>query len=193
MSDEDELFSSLVGDDVKPIKVEKRVNLNIDREDHVDKEKRRENAEARQALADPLSTLPLKMVDPLDVLSFKRSGVQHGVFKNLRQAKYQIDARLDLHRMNVEAARLAVYHFIVDCVANDIRMALITHGKGLGRDNPAMLKSCVAHWLPEMQDVLAFHTAQKHHGGYGATYVLLKKSASKRQEAKEKNTKKQEK
>ena len=146
---------------------------------------------AQQEKADPLSTTPLTMVDPFDVLSFKRPGVQNGVFRNLRQAKYQIDARLDLHRMSVESARLAVYQFIVDCVANDVRMALVTHGKGLGRDHPALLKSCVAHWLPELDDVLAFHTAQKYHGGYGATYVLLKKSASKRQEAREKNIKKE--
>lgn len=190
MSDEEE-FSSLVGEDVKPIKVEKRVSLNADKDNLVDKEIRRKNALAQQEKSDPLSTKPLTMVDPFDVLSFKRPGVQNGVFRNLRQAKYQIDARLDLHRMSVESARLAVYQFIVDCVANDVRMALVTHGKGLGRDHPALLKSCVAHWLPELDDVLAFHTAQKYHGGYGATYVLLKKSASKRQEAREKNIKKE--
>lgn len=190
MPDEEE-FSSLVGEDVKPIKVEKRVSLNADKDNQIDKESRRKNALAQQEKADPLSTNPLTMVDPFDVLSFKRPGVQNGVFRNLRQAKYQIDARLDLHRMNVESARLAVYQFIVDCVANDVRMALITHGKGLGRDHPALLKSCVSHWLPELDDVLAFHTAQKYHGGYGATYVLLKKSANKRQEAREKNIKKE--
>ena len=191
MSDEDDLFSNLVGEDIKPIKVEKRVSLNADKDNRVDKENRRKNALARPEQADPLSTNPLTMVDPFDVLSFKRPGVQNGVFRNLRQAKYQIDARLDLHRMSVESARLAVYQFIVDCVANDVRMALITHGKGLGRDHPALLKSCVAHWLPELENVLAFHSAQKYHGGYGATYVLLKKSASKRQETREKNIKKE--
>lgn len=190
MSDEEE-FSSLIGSDVEPIKVEKRISLSTDKDNRVDKENRRKNALAQQEQADPLSTKPLTMVDPFDVLSFKRPGVQNGVFRNLRQAKYQIDARLDLHRMSVETARLAVYQFIVDCVANDVRMALVTHGKGLGRDHPALLKSCVAHWLPELDDVLAFHTAQKYHGGYGATYVLLKKSARKRQEAREKNIKKE--
>ncbi len=25
-------------------------------------------------------------------------------------------------------------------------------------------------------DVMGFHSAQKHHGGYGAVYVLLRKS-----------------
>src|SRR5690625_5916207 len=64
----------------------------------------------------------------------------------------------------------------------DIRCALITHGKGVGRAQPALLKSCVAHWLPQFQEVLAFHSAQTAHGGTGATYLLLRKSERKRQE-----------
>jgi len=35
--------------------------------------------------------------------------------------------------------------------------------------------------------VLAFHTAQKQHGSYGATYVMFKKSAKKKLENKESN------
>ena len=87
--------------------------------------------------------------------------------------------------MTVERARRVVYQFINDCIANDVRTALITHGKGEGRELPALLKSCVAHWLPQIDNVLAFHTAQKQHGSYGATYVLLKKSAAKKTKTRE--------
>jgi len=121
-------------------------------------------------------------VGPHDFLAFKRDGVQNGVYRKLRLGKYTIDARLDLHRMTVEQARLAVYQFIKDCMAQDIRCALITHGRGVGRERPALLKSCVAHWLPQFPEVLAIHSAQKHHGASGATYVLLRKSERKRQE-----------
>ena len=189
MSDEDS-FSQLVGDDVKPIKTEKRAALKDDIDAGVNKEARRKHAQAQNKSSDPEMSDPLEMVDPLDIISFKRSGVQHGVFRNLRIAKYQIDARLDLHQMRMEQARIAVRQFITDCVANDVRMALITHGKGIQREQPALLKSCVAHWLPQIDQVLAFHTAQKHHGGYGATYVLLKKSDKKREETRKKNAKK---
>ncbi len=127
----------------------------------------------------------IQPVDPWDELSFKRDGVQHGVFKNLRQGRYRLDARLDLHRKTVDQARHGVLEFINDCVEQNIRCALITHGKGELRDNPALLKSCVNHWLREIDAVLAFHSAQRHHGGYGATYVLLRKSEAKRQENKE--------
>ena len=127
----------------------------------------------------------IEAVKPWDELSFKRDGVQHGVFKRLRQGKYALDARLDLHRLSVEQARIRVLEFVEDCMEQNIRCALITHGKGELRDNPALLKSCVNHWLRQIDAVLAFHSAQRHHGGYGATYVLLRKSDEKREENKE--------
>lgn len=184
---DDDSFQNLLGDDVTPITAQKRVDVRSARDADVDKEKRRLAAqELMEAPVDPLSA-PVDMVDPLDVLCFQRPGVQHGVFKNLRLGKYVIDARLDLHRLTVESARQNVYQFIGDCVATDVRCALITHGKGLGRETPALLKSCVAHWLPQFEEVLAFHTAQKQHGGYGATYVLLRKSDKKKLETRERH------
>ena len=45
----------------------------------------------------------------------------------------------------------------------------------------------VVHWLPQISEVLAFHSAQRHHGGTGAVYILLKKSDTKRKENLEKH------
>ncbi len=189
MSD-DEVFQSLLGDDVQPLSLEKRVSLQKDRDELVDKENRRRAAEEMQAAPeDPLASEPVNMLQPLDIVEYRRPGVQHGVYKNLRLGKYSFDARLDLHRLTVEQARQAVYRFVIDCVAHDVRAALITHGKGEGRETPALLKSCVAHWLPQLDEVLALHTAQKQHGGYGATYVLFRKGAGKKLENKEINRK----
>jgi DNA-nicking Smr family endonuclease len=170
--------------DVKPIKAERRVPLSTHgRASAVSGEQRRASAVAEQASEQNfLSGDHVPPVDPLDVLAFKRPGVQNGVYRKLRLGKYALDARLDLHRMTVEQARRNVYQFVSDCMDQDIRCALITHGKGLGRTQPALLKSCVAHWLPQFQEVLAFHSAQQPHGGTGATYVLLRKSERKRQE-----------
>lgn len=185
MSDDKDDFFSLLGDDVKPIKNDKRVTLETRKDERDVSQSRRRQAAVDSALGkegggdDPLSSEPVQMLEPMSLLNFCRPGVQHGVFKNLRLGKYALDARLDLHRLTVEQARGALYKFVQDCVENDIRAALVTHGKGEGREKPALLKSCVAHWLPQMDEVLAFHTAQKHHGSYGATYVLLKKSTKK--------------
>lgn len=188
MADDD--FSSLLGKDVVPANIEKRANLKRDKDGAIDKEERRRAAESTiEAQPDPLAE-PTELVDPLSELSFRRPGVQHGVFKNLRQGKYSLDARLDLHKLNVEQARKALYQFVHDCMENDVRSALITHGKGEGRETPAKLKSCVAAWLPQLDPVLAFHTALKQHGGYGATYVLIKKSKKQKEETREQFSKK---
>ncbi|MBE8718754.1 DNA endonuclease SmrA [Cellvibrio polysaccharolyticus] len=176
--------------DVKPIAADDRVLL-ASPADKLNAVRRREAAVA-EPVSDSnfLSEYHIELQDPNTVLEFKRDGVQHGVYRSLRQGKYPIDARLDLHRMTVEQARAAVFQFIRDCMSNDIRCALITHGKGEGREQPALLKSCVAHWLPEFPEVLAFHSAQKHHGATGATYVLLRKSERKKLENWEKHHKK---
>ncbi|HEY7883608.1 MAG TPA: DNA endonuclease SmrA [Cellvibrionaceae bacterium] len=175
------LFLSEMGD-VAPIKLPKTVPLAADKPSAKALKHRRQAAlAATPENTNFLSGEYVEPVEPNDILAFKRDGVQHGVYKNLRLGKYAIDARLDLHRMTIEQARVEVYQFISDCMAHDIRCALITHGKGEGRAQPALLKSCVAHWLPQFDEILAFHSSQKHHGASGATYVLLKKSERKRQ------------
>jgi DNA-nicking Smr family endonuclease len=168
---------------VTPLKVDEKITLASAHLDKTNAEKRRKEATA--VLEKNKNFLSGEYIEPiaaLAVLEFKRDCVQAGVYRNLRLGKYQIDARLDLHNMTVEQARAAVFQFIKDCLTHDIRCALLTHGKGEGREQPAQLKSCVAHWLPQFDSVLAFHSAQKHHGWVGATYVLLRKSAKKKQE-----------
>ncbi|TQV66159.1 DNA endonuclease SmrA [Exilibacterium tricleocarpae] len=190
MSDNDnDSFAQAMGD-VEPLRTDKRVTLKADdKAAKVGLEHRRQAAEALPAADEnALAGDFIEPVAPLDILSYRQPGVQHGVFRNLRLGKYAIDARLDLHRMSVERARDAVYQFVRDCLEHDIRCVLITHGKGLMRQpQPALLKSCVAHWLPQLPQVLAFHSAQPRHGGAGATYVLLRKSDRQRQENKERH------
>lgn len=128
----------------------------------------------------------IELLKSNDILAFKRDGVQHGVYKKLRMGKYQIEARLDLHKKSVEEARVEVFNFIEDCYRYELRTLLILHGKGdRNPDNVAMLKSYIAKWLPELDVVLAFHSAQPFHGGTGAVYVLLKKGVGKKLKTKE--------
>ncbi|GAB6068338.1 DNA endonuclease SmrA [Methylothermus subterraneus] len=140
---------------------------------------RREAAQRTESLA---SSLPLTFIEPVPpeaILSFKRPGVQHGVFKKLRRGEYPVEAVLDLHRLTVVQARREVCAFVRECLHSEVRCALIIHGKGQrGEGEPrALLKSCLARWLPLLAEVLAFHSAQRRDGGVGAVYVLLKKGA----------------
>jgi len=190
MSDDDDFLRAM--DDVKPIKATKRVSLykKALQSEAAQEVRRRSAAEHVLKPIDPLADGEVIQLDPHDILEYRKPGVQHGVYKQLRMGRYTIDARLDLHRMKVEEARRAVFQFVRDCMQHDIRCALITHGKGEGRKQPAVLKSHLAYWLPQITEVLAFHSAQKQHGGAGACYLLLKKSDKKRQENLEKHQKK---
>ncbi|TAA40353.1 DNA endonuclease SmrA [Corallincola spongiicola] len=151
-----------------------------------EKQAKREAAQANLSQPDdPLSTEIRDLIGPDDELSFVRPGVQHGVFKKLRQGRYQIEARLDLHQHSVEQARLAVKGFLDDCRRMEVRSAIIVHGIGRHSKPPALLKSAVNQWLQALAEVQAFHTCQRHHGGLGAVYVMLKKGATKKLETKE--------
>ncbi|WP_226703591.1 DNA endonuclease SmrA [Microbulbifer elongatus] len=170
--------------DVKPLGPKQRETaLKKQAKDSLNQRARREAATAQTYRElNPLGGEFVEPVEPFDPIEFKRDGVQNGVYRNLRLGKYTVDARLDLHNHTVEMARSALYQFVRDCVEADVRCALVTHGKGEGRKTPAMLKSCVNAWLPQLDEVLAFHSAQKQHGGLGATYILLRKSERKRQQ-----------
>lgn len=89
---------------------------------------------AAQTLSDSdpeyLSIDYAKMVKPDDMLDFKRDGVQEGVIRKLRLGKYEIQARLDLHRKTLKEAREEVLKFLKQCQRLDIRSVLIVHGKG---------------------------------------------------------------
>jgi len=122
----------------------------------------------------------VEQVEPQEVLSFKISGIQPNVFKNLKKAKYRFDYHLDLHRMSVKQARDAIFKLINSAEVEDFRCFLITHGKGERSEQPAKLKSYVNHWLKQIEQVVAFHSALTKHGGAGSVYVLLKKSKQKR-------------
>ena len=126
-------------------------------------------------------------IDPFDEIAFKRDGVQTGVYRKLRLGRYPQEATLDLHRMTVREAREAVWRFVHDAQRAGLRSVVITHGRGDRSETPGRLKSYVAHWLPTLPLVLAFHSAQRHHGGYGACYVLLRKNAEKRQDNRERH------
>ncbi len=183
MSQDDfDLFKKELSD-VKRLKND-RVNLHQSKEGpNIAQQARREAALGRKPNVDPnyLSTDFVEPVQPNDWLEYKKDGVQEGVYKKLRLGKYPIDAHIDLHRRSVNEARDDVFYFINGSLKRGKRTVLITHGKGERSHPQAVLKSHVNHWLKQHEAVLAFHSAQKHHGGLGSVYVLLKKNDEEKQ------------
>jgi DNA-nicking Smr family endonuclease len=189
LSDFDLFLSSM--EDVQPINHD-TITPNANRHNTTLAQQQKRKAAELRLIDDEnyLQSEFVELLDPHALLSYKKAGVQSAVFKNLRLAKYQLDATLDLHGQLLKNARSTLFNFITDCQQRNIRVLLIRHGTGIkNKAKPGILKSYVNKWLQQLPAVLAYHTALKHHGGHGATYVLLKKSDEKKHENRERYAK----
>ena len=86
------------------------------------------------------------------------------------------EARIDLHGLTLDAARNSLCDFIDTHSKQAHRCLLIIHGKGSRHGEAPVLKNHVNHWLKQLPQVLAFHSALARDGGTGALYVLLKRN-----------------
>ncbi|MBA2409301.1 MAG: Smr/MutS family protein [Gammaproteobacteria bacterium] len=113
-------------------------------------------------------------LQPGDALAYSRPGVRKTVMRKLKRGQYRIDAELDLHGLSAPRAQAALYGFMRDARAADIRCVRIIHGKGRRSSNRGpVIKPLVSAWLRRRQEVLAFCSARPVDGGTGAIYVLL--------------------
>ncbi|MBA4501713.1 DNA endonuclease SmrA [Marinobacterium marinum] len=143
-----------------------------------------------QGSPEGLTLNPVDWLHPADPVSWKRDGVQEGVFRNLRLGRYNADASLNVQQCTLAEARDEVAGFVRQSCEFNIRTVLIQHGRSNRADGPGnQLKTYLNEWLPLLDQVLAFHSAQLHHGGVGAIYVMLRKSEQARQDNWEKHQK----
>ena len=137
-----------------------------------------------------LTTGFLEIVPLAQPLEFRREGLQQGVLDKLRTGKYSQQASLNLLRQPVEACRQQLYSFLLQSLRDGLRNVLIIHGKGRDDNSHAnIVRSYLARWLTEFDEVQAYCTALPHHGGSGACYVALRKSAQAKQENWERHAK----
>lgn len=172
--------------DVKPLRQEPRVRTAPTQLDLAALAARR--AAAQRPLTDipsPFGYEAVPLLDPHEVVSFKRDGVQEGVFRKLRLGQYVVETGLDLQGLGLEAARLRLLEALEQCHRLEIRNLQIRHGRGLQSQPPAQLKSHVCHWLSHWPEVLAYHSAPRQLGGSGITLVLLRKGQQDKQHTRE--------
>ncbi len=132
-----------------------------------------------EQVIDGLSSEAKDILDSNDELLFAAPGVQFSTLKRLRKGHIHWEAGLDLHGYSVDQARDEVSLFIRDACRRNLRSVLVVHGKAYTQPGqPALLKSCVNDWLRQLNQVLAFCSAQPKDGGTGAVYVLLKRQPS---------------
>ncbi len=187
--DEFELFLQEMAD-VKPLSQDAVLQQNGEFSPTLAQLARRKAAEQEMEY-DPhyLSMEYVDLVKPDDVFAYCKDGVQQGVYRNLRLGKYQLEATLNLLGKSLQEARSQLLQFITDCHKRGVRTLLIQHGMGRhSKPHPAILRSYVFKWLPTFEPVLAAHTAQRQHGSYSATYVLLQKNAEQKRENRERHT-----
>ena len=109
-----------------------------------------------------------------DEAAWLRPGLSRGVLRDLRRGRWVVQARLDLHGMNRDEARLAVTRFIHDSRQQNLRCLRIVHGKGLGSPGrEPILKNLVFGWLGGGGGGRADCQARAAEGGAGAVIVLL--------------------
>jgi len=177
--------------DVKPIQSDTKALLHDPEKALAEKQKRAaQKISEREQLKNPLSLQAVTPVEPDDFIQYQQAGIQDGVFKKLRLGKYPLEVTLSLQGKTIEQSRELLYSTVVSSHERGVRALLIKHGKGeQSKPFPAYKKSYLNHWLRELKEVIAFHTAQPMHGGLGATYVLLKKHPQQKLINREKNRK----
>ena len=138
---------------------------------------RRESAQAETGQDSFLSDDFVDLLPPFDPLEYRRDGIQSGVVDRLRHGGYAAQARLHLLRRPLAECRRTLPPFIQEAYSHDLRSVLIVHGRGREIDSPPnVLRSYLAKWLAQFEEVQAFVSAQQADGGLGATWVMLRKS-----------------
>lgn len=141
-------------------------------------------------LADPTSaSKPAKTAK----LHETHTGVDGRTAERLRRGTMEPDARLDLHGFTEAAAHGALITFLRSAQMRGHRLALVVTGKGTRKSDPyapfdleldarsrGVLKTAVPRWLkePALAGIVAdMREAHRKHGGAGALYVYLRKTA----------------
>jgi DNA-nicking Smr family endonuclease len=170
-ANDSDLFRQSVGD-VRPVKTDKVLHKPAR-----PKPKSRTQPHDLENVFTNTSDSDIDPVSHEESLSFTAPGIQHSVLAKLRLGFFGVQAEIDLHGLNSNAAKCQLVDFLATCTKKNYRCAHIIHGKGYrSSDDQPVLKNHINHWLRQHKDVQAFCSAPAKHGGAGAVYVLLKKS-----------------
>ncbi|BBO73888.1 hypothetical protein DSCW_13050 [Desulfosarcina widdelii] len=101
------------------------------------------------------------------------------LFRRIHGGHFSIEAHVDLHGLNVSAARDDFNEFMRRVIAAGKRTVLVVHGRGRCSPGPPVIKRRVFDWLTRgewKRWVIAFTSARPCDGGTGATVVLLRRT-----------------
>ncbi len=162
--------------------------------DEVKSEPHPEKALPAMADAEMRPGKTLKQGSTPRVTSPPLTGLDRRMRQRLTRGQVEYEARLDLHGLGVQAARLALLHFLVESAAQGRRLVLVITGKGAAPfarhtlhgsshfDTPerqGRLRRKLSEWLSEddmRAYVAGYQPAHPRHGGGGAFYVRIRRS-----------------
>ncbi|WP_295641644.1 Smr/MutS family protein [uncultured Methylibium sp.] len=169
---ERELFATSVGP-VLPLKARTHTPPPRPKPEPLPLQRQRdEQAALQEALSDDFDVESL--LDTDEALSWRRPGVGPDVVRKLRRGVWAIQAQVDLHGLQRDAARERLAAFLRDAARHGLRCVRVVHGKG--NSSPGrqpVLKGKVRAWLVQKVEVMAFAQARAAEGGAGALVVLL--------------------
>ena len=106
-------------------------------------------------------------------------------FNRLQKGQMPIDARLDLHGMTVEQAKLRLKSFLLNAHGRGDRVILVITGKGLrsgfdefNRPNRGVIREGLPQWVKDKAlapMIVQITPAHRQHGGDGAFYLYLRR------------------
>ncbi|WP_412757183.1 Smr/MutS family protein [Legionella bozemanae] len=182
LSDEDKALFRESMRSVKPLNEKtKRVKVEVPKPSI--QSKKNKSLETQEKKEYYLSDMIVDTVFSETILSYAHPSLSKQQFKALKQGKIPWEARLDLHGLKSEKARDILCQFIQTQAESSKKCLLIIHGKGGYLGAPPVIKNLLNRWLPQLDEILAFHSALPKDGGSGAVYVLLKRKKDKSPES----------
>jgi DNA-nicking Smr family endonuclease len=138
---------------------------------------RARRARALRAAEDTLAGLPTRIAEAARegaALRYRRADLGPSAWARLRRGRIPIEAEVDLHGLDRQAARRMLHEFLQESIDLEHRCVRVICGKGRssGPEGP-VLRGLVDDWLREIPEVAGFADAKPGHGGSGALYVLL--------------------
>jgi DNA-nicking Smr family endonuclease len=111
---------------------------------------------------------------PDAALRYRRADLGPSAWARLRRGRIPIEAEVDLHGLDRQAARRMLHEFLRESLDLEHRCVRVICGKGRssGPEGP-VLRVLVDVWLREIPEVAGYADAKPGHGGSGALYVLL--------------------
>jgi DNA-nicking Smr family endonuclease len=168
LTDEDRVLWNLVAKSAKPLKGKKPVEE--------PKPAAEEKMPGVGAMVSPAVLVPLSPP--------KRQHVTHVLdrptLEKLSRGKLPIEGRVDLHGMTQSEAHALLLSFLQRAHMSGVRYVLVITGKGFSSGGDGVLKRQVPAWLstPPFRALVSSHDlAARNHGGEGALYIRLRKTA----------------